>query len=490
MFGGFRLTAGALLVVSVGACAVEAPVTPAPAQISVGGASPLAAVFTRVAAETRVPAALLAATSYVTTRFEADAVLSPDAPPGFAIAPDEISIRAAAALLATPNARSINSYFPALAQLGGEALVDQVRAALASGISGRDAHGNRVIVAAQALPASTRSAPTGMSADYAGASWTAASTSNYQIGTRGLTSIDHIVIHDTEGGFSGTLSWFKDPAAKVSAHYVVRSSDGYIAQMVAEKNIAWHDKCFNTSTIGIEHEGFQAHADVWYTEAMYMQSAKLTAYLADKYGIAKEHGPILGHGEAPDCSDHTDPGPGWDWNHYIDLVQTGGAPHFDANSAIVAAPTALTSGDVATVTVTLTNGGNAAWDLDATRLGTAEPADRDSAFFVDGAWPSPSRAGDVDARVAAGETGTFTFQIQAPQVTEPTMFDEAFQATEDGVGFFGPTVHVQVLVSPLGQVDSGPPSVGGGCNAGGGGGMVPGLAVLGLLLRRGRRRRV
>ena len=33
-----------------------------------------------------------------------------------------------------------------------------------------------------------------------------------------------------------------------------------------------------------------------------------------------------GHGEAPDCSDHTDPGAGWNWTHYLDLVRTGGAP--------------------------------------------------------------------------------------------------------------------------------------------------------------------
>ncbi|MBL0219217.1 MAG: hypothetical protein IPQ07_35775 [Myxococcales bacterium] len=25
--------------------------------------------------------------------------------------------------------------------------------------------------------------------------------------------------------------------------------------MVKEKDIAWHDACFNTTTVGIEHEG-------------------------------------------------------------------------------------------------------------------------------------------------------------------------------------------------------------------------------------------
>jgi len=91
--------------------------------------------------------------------------------------------------------------------------------------------------------------------NYPGAEWQPASTSNYQVASRAVGDIDHIVIHDTEGNFNGTVSWFQDPAAQVSAHYVVRSSDGHVVQMVAEKNIAWHDKCFNTNTVGIEHEG-------------------------------------------------------------------------------------------------------------------------------------------------------------------------------------------------------------------------------------------
>jgi len=76
---------------------------------------------------------------------------------------------------------------------------------------------------------------------------------------------------------------------------------------------------------------------------MYASSAKLTAYLADKYGIAKEHGPIIGHGEAPDCSDHTDPGPGWNWAHYIELVQSGGASQLLAGDLAVDTPATIHS---------------------------------------------------------------------------------------------------------------------------------------------------
>lgn len=36
------------------------------------------------------------------------------------------------------------------------------------------------------------------------------------------------MIHVTQGSYAGTISWFKDAAAQVSAHYVIRSSDGQI----------------------------------------------------------------------------------------------------------------------------------------------------------------------------------------------------------------------------------------------------------------------
>jgi uncharacterized protein (TIGR03382 family) len=225
----------------------------------------------------------------------------------------------------------------------------------------------------------------------------------------------------------------------------------------------------------------------WFTEAMYMQSAKLTAYLADKYNIAKTHSTstIMGHGEAPDCSDHEDPGPGWNWTHYMDLVQTGGAPTFTGADIVVDAPETIHSGEVATVTVTLTNTGNAAWDLDATRIGTTDPQDRDSAFFVEGDWLSPNRATAVDSRTEATAPGTFTFQIMGPPVNTATVYDEAFSFVQEGVTWFGPTFHVALKVEPV--VDGGD----GGCSAAGrssgglGGGM---LLALGVLVRRRRRR--
>ncbi|PNE41206.1 N-acetylmuramoyl-L-alanine amidase [Streptomyces noursei] len=139
--------------------------------------------------------------------------------------------------------------------------------------------------------------------------------------------IDAIVIHDTEGSWETTLRLIKDPKY-VSWHYTVRSADGLIAQHVRTQDVAWHagNWYLNSHSIGIEHEGFLASPDAWYTEAMYRASARLVKYLARKYGIPLDRQHILGHDNVPGTVPstipgmHTDPGPYWDWAHYFTLL--------------------------------------------------------------------------------------------------------------------------------------------------------------------------
>lgn len=168
-----------------------------------------------------------------------------------------------------------------------------------------------------------KAAPLGTAAvDYPGAIWNPASTSNYRVGR--TAAITTIVIHVTQGSYAGTISWFKNPSAQVSAHYVVRSSDGEVTQMVAEKDTAWHVRTENPYTIGIEHEGFVDQPS-WFTDAMYRSSAALTRNIADRRGIPKDRAHIKGHSEMPN-NDHTDPGPNWNWDYYMQLVN-GGDPN-------------------------------------------------------------------------------------------------------------------------------------------------------------------
>lgn len=157
--------------------------------------------------------------------------------------------------------------------------------------------------------------------DYPGAEWQPASTSNYTASNRPSTyPVDYVIIHVTQETYPNTLSIFQNPQKKVSAHYLVRSADGHVAQCVREADIAWHagNWDYNTRSVGIEHEGW-VDQPAWFTDALYEQSAELTAAICAKYGLPKDRAHIIGHYEVPG-TDHTDPGPNWDWTRYIRLV--------------------------------------------------------------------------------------------------------------------------------------------------------------------------
>jgi N-acetyl-anhydromuramyl-L-alanine amidase AmpD len=142
--------------------------------------------------------------------------------------------------------------------------------------------------------------------------------------------IDYIVIHDTEASYDTTLKLVQDPTY-VSWNYSIRSSDGHVAQHLDAKDVGFHagNWYVNTHSIGIEHEGFAADGATWYTEAMYESSAKLVRYLANKYSVKLDRAHILGHDQVPGIVPanvrgmHWDPGPYWDWEHYMSLI---GAP--------------------------------------------------------------------------------------------------------------------------------------------------------------------
>jgi N-acetyl-anhydromuramyl-L-alanine amidase AmpD len=160
-------------------------------------------------------------------------------------------------------------------------------------------------------------------ADYAGARWEAADKHNYTNAQRpGSDKITMVVIHVMQGSYEGTQAWFQNPKSQVTAHYAIRSSDGQITQMVHESDIAWHAGNWdvNTHSIGIEHEGYIADPKRWFTKAMYESSARLVHDICSRYDIPMDRKHIIGHYEVPGAT-HTDPGSGWDWDRYMDLVR-------------------------------------------------------------------------------------------------------------------------------------------------------------------------
>jgi len=195
--------------------------------------------------------------------------------------------------------------------------------------------------------------------------------------------IDFIVIHYTAGGSAkGTISWFKNPRARVSAHYLL-ARDGTIFQLVQDEDTAWHAgipprrglseeenlerdrrrKLIrpNERGIGIEianwgplrksgevfytwlnkpftGEAIKAGRRYWeaYTEAQYESLIKLVRYLCHKHSIPPAYPPegpgtyhqeaealahfrgILGH-----CAlDNTklDPGKHFDWDRLMEGI--------------------------------------------------------------------------------------------------------------------------------------------------------------------------
>jgi hypothetical protein len=160
------------------------------------------------------------------------------------------------------------------------------------------------------------------SADYGPAIWDPAPGCNYSNASRGIGDVDYVIIHTAQGSYSGTINWFKNCSANVSAHYVV-STTGQITQMVDEEDSAWHVSCWNSLSVGIEHEGYAEDPGTWYTTAMYQASAGLVADILASWNLPADRNHVLGHSEIdPACngSAHWDPGGGWDWTTFMNLV--------------------------------------------------------------------------------------------------------------------------------------------------------------------------
>lgn len=99
----------------------------------------------------------------------------------------------------------------------------------------------------------------------------------------------------------------------------------------------------------------------------------------------------------------------------------------------------MDSGSQQTVTLVYDNIGTATWSVADTKIVLARPDTRTSDFYNAASWPSPSQpALMTPATVAPDQTATFTFILQAPQVSITTIYDEHFMLTQAGIGRIGP----------------------------------------------------
>ncbi|MER5201247.1 N-acetylmuramoyl-L-alanine amidase [Streptomyces sp. NPDC002884] len=285
------------------------------------------------------------------------------------------NIRGGAALLASyqkavgdPSSADPGHWYAAVARYsqspqrqGAQAFADRVFATLNNGARRTTADGQRVGVTAdpqvspatqqlsrlhlQSAAAADTECPTTVDCTFV-----AAAASNGQVSNRPANGIriDSIVIHDTESSYASTIATFQTPGGG-AAHYVMRSADGAVTQMVPTKDLAFHAGNYSTNmhSVGIEHEGYAAHGATWYTEAQYEATADLVKYLAGRFGIPLDRQHIIGHDNIVGPTSgtvsgmHWDPGPSWDWEHFMALIGapiTGEYGVGDVGSVVTLAP--------------------------------------------------------------------------------------------------------------------------------------------------------
>jgi len=157
-----------------------------------------------------------------------------------------------------------------------------------------------------------------------------AAQQNYTQAERPSRDIHLIVIHVTEGGFLGTVSWLRDPRAHASANFVV-DRNGHVQELVPLHDIAWHagNWAVNRQSIGIENVGYTDDPS-GFTNAEYRAAARLAAVVARRALMPIDRQHIIGHYQVPDPNDpaqgggidkHTDPGRFWRWGYFMNLVE-------------------------------------------------------------------------------------------------------------------------------------------------------------------------
>jgi N-acetyl-anhydromuramyl-L-alanine amidase AmpD len=255
---------------------------------------------------------------------------------------------------------------------------------------------------------------------------------NYWEG-RGGASIDYIVIHYTDISYARTVRAFNILASDVSSHYVIRG-DGHIAQIVHEADTAWHagNVYYNLHSIGIELELDRVTNPV-FTAEQYYAVAALVCAISARQGVPLDRSHVIGHNQVPG-STHTDPGPTWDWPHFMWLTSLCAPPTSATVRASFVSATPypdITANHGALVSVVLRNTGSTAW-----RKGTPQEArlgipgnSPDFAFLGDD-WPTPERpAVQKEDIVPPGATATFSFKVKGAQ---PGTFVVPLRGVVDG----------------------------------------------------------
>lgn len=139
---------------------------------------------------------------------------------------------------------------------------------------------------------------------------------SYRLGAR----VDGIVIHETEGGFTGACSWLRNPRSDASAAAVLREDGLLLAQLVPWGRKAWHAANANRYTLGLELAGFTANPN---KPEQLARAERIVAWWCKTFSIPAHQGDARGHRGIVRHRDlgaygggHHDPG-GFDWHAFL-----------------------------------------------------------------------------------------------------------------------------------------------------------------------------
>lgn len=120
-------------------------------------------------------------------------------------------------------------------------------------------------------------------------------TCNYGTRPAGYNIKYYFIHYVGTGTYQGAISWFKtcavgtQTASNVSAHYVVKNSNGEVSQVVQESDRAFSQGVseYNNNGIGVEHEAILTNLQMWNSEPMLIGAAKLAADVCNRNNIPK-----------------------------------------------------------------------------------------------------------------------------------------------------------------------------------------------------------
>lgn len=97
----------------------------------------------------------------------------------------------------------------------------------------------------------------------------------------GMVEVRGLVLHIQQGTEAGSEAWFKNPAAKASAHFL-NPKKGGLRQLVDTKDRAWAEAAGNSHWVSVENEGFVPDK---LTDSQVENCAQLLAWLHKTYSV-------------------------------------------------------------------------------------------------------------------------------------------------------------------------------------------------------------